>query len=94
MIRVTKYYEAKGDGPLKGTFWIEIATWHMEIRDLTEWQKGSNWWVSMPSKQFEVDGQKKYMPYVKLEEEAHNRFLVAVKEALRSYKHQNGMFSL
>lgn len=68
MIEISKYTQI-GKGSLVGRFNIRIQKWGgFVIREMTYFQKGHQRWVSFPSKQFEVEGEKKYMHYNLFEE--------------------------
>lgn len=68
MIEILKYTQI-GKGSLVGKFNVKIPKWGgFIIRDMTYFQKGHQRWVGFPSKQFEVEGEKKYMQYVLFDE--------------------------
>lgn len=63
MIEITRYTQI-GKGSLVGRFNIKIEKWGgFVIRDMTYFQKAHQRWIAFPSKQFEIDGEKKYMHY-------------------------------
>ena len=63
MIEIIKYTQI-GKGSLVGRFTIRIQKWGgFVIRDMTYFQKAHQRWIAFPSKQFEIEGEKKYMHY-------------------------------
>jgi DNA-binding cell septation regulator SpoVG len=51
-------------GFLKASCDVTIEGWFLTIRNVNIFDKNGNRWVSMPSKEYEADGKKKYFPLV------------------------------
>ncbi len=65
---IIKYHHI-GKGKLQGTFSLQIPKWgNFIIKDMSYFVDGNRKWVNFPSKQFEVNGEKKYMPYNSFED--------------------------
>jgi hypothetical protein len=65
---------------------IFVPKWGVEINGITLLQKDGRRWISFPSKQYEKDGEKKYMPYFRFPNADHyNLFCQAVKEAIERH---------
>jgi hypothetical protein len=58
-LEVTHYKELN-KGPLVSTFTIRLLKLGLEIRECTEWNKNGKRWISLPSRQYEQNGEKKY----------------------------------
>lgn len=71
MIEVVNY-RTNIKGARLGHLSLRITPWKIEIRDITVFQKNGNRWLSMPSREYEKDGEKKYMPYVSFFEKIDN----------------------
>lgn len=70
-------------GNLLGFADIFVPKWGIEIYGLTIYEKEGNRWVNFPSKEYEKDGQKKYLPYFRFREDEHyNLFCSMVKKAI------------
>lgn len=97
MIKITKY-KAIDKGFLLATFSIEVPAWKMFINDLTYFQKDNKRWVSFPNKPYEVEGVKKYFPFVGFTDaERNTRFqeacLMAIDQHLATLpKEQPSLF--
>ncbi len=52
-------------GSLLGFCDLSIPQLGLEIFNIALFQKGPQRWLSFPSKEYEKDGQKKYMPYLR-----------------------------
>jgi len=91
-IEVIKYHKINGSTFMMGKFSLKIPKWgNFIIHDMSYFQKGHQRWVSFPSKQFEKDGEKKYMPYNKFEDDKTLKaFQEQVLKALDEYFKLNG----
>lgn len=71
-------------GPLIARFSIKIAKWGgLVIRDCTFFDSGGKRWVSMPSREYESEGKKKYFSFVIFESrEIDERFKAAILQAV------------
>lgn len=60
------------------------------FNECTLFEKGGRRWVSFPSKLVEIKGEKKYFPYVQLEEKSHvEPFNKKVLDAIDIYVRDN-----
>ena len=67
MIEIIEY-KPVGKGYLMGTFSLKLPkAGNMILRNLAFFEKGTQKWISMPSREYEEDGQKKYFPLVTFE---------------------------
>ncbi len=92
MITIVKYNPSKNpSGVLQGTFSINVEKFgNLEIRNMSYFQKGSQKWITFPSKDYEKDGQKKYFPFLHFKEaKTMDAFSKKVLEALEMYLHNN-----
>ena len=57
-------YKPLDKGILKASFSICIEKWgDFIIHGMTLFQKDNQRWISFPSKEYEFEGKRKYMPY-------------------------------
>jgi len=72
-------------GMLLGTCDVYIAPWDMEIMDVKIFEKGSNRWIGMPSKEIpNGDFEKKYVELIKFRKSAtSNRFKEQILNAVK-----------
>lgn len=62
----------------------------MIIGDICYFQDGNKDWVTMPSKQYESEGKRKYWPYIRFEDKDTNeRFKRSICDAIREYLSKN-----
>jgi hypothetical protein len=64
MMKITKLRPCN-KGALRAFFNIEIEKMGIEIRDMALYQKNGNHWVNLPSREFEVDGEKRWAPLIR-----------------------------
>lgn len=92
-IEVTKY-KAVDKGAVMASIDIYIQAWDLEIRDIVLFRKDARKWVSMPSRMYEKDGEKKYFQYVRFrDKEKSDKFNHAVMKAVDEYCAKNSMSS-
>jgi DNA-binding cell septation regulator SpoVG len=86
MIEVIRY-KPVNKGALQAMIEIKVEKWGgFIIRDIAYFEKGSERWVSMPSKSYEKDGQKKYFPYMAFNDQKMDQaFKNKVVEAIQIY---------
>jgi hypothetical protein len=81
-----KDYRPMAKGTLTAFLTLEVPKWGVEIRDCAYHVKGDQRWVSLPSKQFELNGEKKYAPYIKFAtEELRDAFTRKALEAIDAH---------
>jgi hypothetical protein len=62
-------YKPVGKGYLQGTFNLKIEKWgNCIMRDLCFFQKGDRKWITLPSRQYEENGEKKFFPLITFED--------------------------
>lgn len=77
---IVKNYKPINKGFILGSFTLEVKG-GLQIRSCTLFKKGDRQWVSMPQREYEKDGERKYFSYVGYEDkEVYNQFM---KEALK-----------
>ena len=64
-------FKAKNSGALQGFADIYIPKWGVEIFGVSLFMKNGHRWVSFPSRESVVDGEKKYWPYLRFKEKGH-----------------------
>jgi len=73
MIEITHYKPNPNSSALIASF---TATYHkmggIEIREIKLFRKDDKAWLQMPSREYEVDGKKKYFPFVAFKDAATN----------------------
>lgn len=70
-------------GALVGYADLYVDKWDLEIKGVQLLEKNGSRWVNFPSKEYEKDGGKKYMPYVRLKKkENYERFMEEAKNAI------------
>ena len=55
---------------------IKVSKWGLLINGISLHSKDGKKWVSLPAKQYEKDGEKKWMPYFKMENPDHQKELL------------------
>lgn len=69
---------------------IKITAWHMEICDITVFQKDGKFSFAMPSREFTTqDGTKGYKNYIKFEKEVYFRLQNSIANSLEEYLKQD-----
>ena len=91
MIEITKYAPIQ-KGALLARFDIVIPKWgDFIIRDIVLFQKDGKRWISLPNRQFEVNGEKKYFNYMGFKEpNMMQSFQNEVMKALDAYCKKQG----
>lgn len=86
MIQVIKY-KAINKNTLQAMIDIKVPKWgNFIIRDISYFKRSDQRWVSMPSRQYEKDGEKKYYSYNMFEDLATmKQFQEKIMEALDEY---------
>ncbi len=90
MIEIVKY-TVLNKGALIGTFSIRVPKWGgFIIQDMAHFQQDTKKWITFPSKQYESEGKKKYMPYNRFEDsKTMDLFQGQVFKALEEYFKKN-----
>lgn len=62
---------------------IYIDKWGIEIFGISLYQKEGHRWINFPSKMYEKDGEKKWLPYFRFKDRSvYDQFCTAVKKAI------------
>ena len=68
---------------------VKVIKWGLVINGISLHSKDGKVWVSLPSKQYEKEGEKKWMPYLKMENPEHQKeFLRQIQDAIVEKKKQ------
>lgn len=71
---------------------IFVPKWGIEIHGITLHQKDGKRWINFPSRQYEKDGEKKYMPYFRFPNKDHySLFCDAVKKAIERHAEKESL---
>jgi len=83
-----RHYRAVNRGQLRAYVNVFIPSIGMEVRDVAIFEKGSEQWIRLPSKEFEnAEGEIKRANIVAFpDKEIFARFTKALKDALRAYE--------
>lgn len=66
---------------------VKVSKWGFVINSIALHSKDGKVWVSLPSRQYEKDGVKKWSPYMKMEKPEHQReFLRQIQDAIVAKK--------
>lgn len=85
-VRITKFNKYE-HGHLLGFADIEIAAWGVYIRGCKVFRKGENEWVTLPSREYEDNGETKYQSLVGFKEKGvYDRFKKALDKAWMDFK--------
>lgn len=80
-------YREVNKGSVVGSVDVFLPRNGMEVYNLTYFNKDGKEWISMPSKEYEKDGQKKYFQFVRFRDRNHqDAFGRAVIEAIRKFQ--------
>lgn len=88
MIEILSYKEVN-KGAVKGSFSVKLKKWgDMIISEMTLFEKSGRQWVSYPARQYEKDGEKKYMHYIffedkKVDQQIKDKILEALLEFMK-----------
>lgn len=79
-----KDYKPINRGVVVCSFTIVCDKWqNFEIRGCTLFESNGKRWISLPSREYEKDGKKKYWPYVSFpDREKNDKFLAAIMATL------------
>lgn len=90
MIEIQKF-ELINKGTLIARFNCKMLKWGgLIIRDCTLFESGANTWVNLPSKQYEVEGKKKFFSYLAYEDRAlDDKFKEMILKAASDYMEKN-----
>ena len=90
MIEIIKF-EMVNKGALIAKFTCKMMKWGgLQIRDCTLFESGDKRWVTLPSRQYEVEGKKKYFPYIAYEERnLDDKFKDMIMKAVEEYMSKN-----
>lgn len=93
MIDITQYKQV-GKGCLIGKFSIRVQKWGgFIIRDMAYFQQGHKRWIGFPCRQFEVEGEKKYISFNSFEDGKTGKlFQDEVLKSLDEYFKKNTEF--
>lgn len=79
-------------GALRAFFNLEIEKMGIEIRDMALYQKDGRFWVNLPSREFEVDGEKKWAPLIRFTKDSvYKTFREKACEAALAYVNENAI---
>lgn len=83
MIEITKF-EFVQKGALVAKFNIKMHKWGgLLINECTLFESGSKRWITLPSKQYESEGKKKYFSYLRYEDrDMNDRFLASIMKSV------------
>jgi len=90
MVEILKY-NLVNKGTLVGKLNIKLPKWgNCIIKEICYFEKEGKKWISFPNFQCEVNGEKKYMPYISFEKsETMKSFQDVVLKALAEYLEKN-----
>lgn len=90
MIEITKF-EMVNKGSLVARFNLKVTKWGgVVIRDCSLFESNGKRWVNMPSRQYEVEGKKKYAPYIFYEDrETNDKFHETVIQAVEEVRNKS-----
>lgn len=89
-MEVTRYKSMEGDGPVVAFLSLRIPQWGLTLNDCRLIRsKNGGFFVGMPSKKYEDNGETKYSPYVWFEKEVSERFQKAARTAIDEYVNKN-----
>jgi hypothetical protein len=91
MIEIIKYQKNKKQSVLAGYFAINVHKWGgFIIEDMKHFIKDDKSWVSFPQKEYEYNGEKKYVSYNKFQDpKINSSFSKEILNALDNYLKTN-----
>jgi hypothetical protein len=91
MIEILKF-EMVQKGALVARFNVKMHKWGgLIIKDCSLFESGDKKWINLPSRQYEVDGKKKYASYLCYEDRAmDDTFKSAIMKAAEEYRAKVG----
>ena len=71
---------------------VKVVKWGLIIRGVSLHQKENKRWISLPSKQYEKDGEKKWMTYICMENpEYQKEFLKQIQDSVVAKMNEMGL---
>lgn len=89
MIVCTKFRSYEKN-TLQGFADLFIEKWKLHIRGCTLHMKNGKRWISFPGQEFEVEGEKKFYPLIRIEEnQLYEAFQESAKKAIDKFCFEN-----
>jgi len=90
MIEIQKF-ELVNKGALIAKFNCKMMKWGgLVIRECTYFESGDRKWINLPSRPYEVEGKKKFFPYLAYEDRTVNdKFQEMILKAVSEYMQKN-----
>ncbi|RPI86035.1 MAG: hypothetical protein EHM34_00545 [Nitrosopumilales archaeon] len=90
MIEILKF-ELINKNALIAKFNIKMLKWGgLVIRECTYFESGDKKWINLPSRQYEVEGKKKFFPFIAYEDrEINDKFQKTILNAVSEYMEKN-----
>lgn len=90
MIEILKF-ELVNKNALIAKFNVKMVKWGgLVIRECTYFESGDKKWINLPSRQYEVEGKKKYFAYLGYEDRTMNdKFQKTILDAVIEYMEKN-----
>jgi len=86
MIICTRFNEYK-KGSLLGFATLFIDKWGIEINSCTLHEKDGKSWVNLPTREYEEEGQKKFMPIIFFKDSSlKTKFIEQAKDAIENFR--------
>lgn len=84
-IQCTSFKPVEGSY-VKGFASIYIPKWGVEIFNISLFEKEGRRWINLPSREYEKDGEKKFLPLLRFREKEHAElFGEKVKQAIDKF---------
>jgi|SRR6187551_2733392 len=90
MIEIQKF-ELINKNALIAKFNCKMLKWGgLVIRECTYFESGAKKWINLPSRQYEVEGKKKFFPFLAYEDRTINdKFQETILNAVTAYMEKN-----
>ena len=87
MMIISDYKKIEGKGALSAAFNLTLPKWAcFMIRGLTLFEANGKRWITMPSRQYEAEGKKKYYEHVLFpDRDTNDKFKTAILATLDQY---------
>jgi hypothetical protein len=85
-------FRAHEKGHMKGFADFFFPKWGIEIYGCTLYEKDGKRWVNLPTKETEIDGEKKFFPFIRFKEKRHwEVFIEQAKKAIDDFREKEIM---
>lgn len=76
MIECLRFNPVPPKTSLLGYASIKVIKWGLIVDNIALHSKNGHYWASLPARSYEKDGEKKWSPYMRMENQEHQKELI------------------